>query len=154
MTCPSFGSCWIARTGVATPARVAGDGSRKCRSCHAHPIGVERHSNNTAKGHEALIARLRQWPVERIAYKATDTDQRALEAALTNWPCVKLNPKPARRFAQAIGTLARTDRIDAMLRARWLQTCSQRSYPLKAHSRPKCRSSSMPGTAWFLTAWR
>jgi len=35
---------------------------------------------------------------------------------------VKLNPERARRFAQATGTLAKTDRIDAMLLARMAAT--------------------------------
>lgn len=42
--------------------------------------------------------------------------------ALADWPCVKLNPERARRFAQATGTLAKTDRIDAMLLARMAAT--------------------------------
>jgi len=41
---------------------------------------------------------------------------------LADWPCVKLNPERARRFAQATGTLAKTDRIDAMLLARMAAT--------------------------------
>lgn len=36
----------------------------------------------------------------------------ALEIALADWPCVKLNPERAQRFAQATGTLIKTDRID------------------------------------------
>ena len=43
---------------------------------------------------------------------------RALEVALAHLPCVKLNPERARRFAQATGTHAETDRIDARLLAR------------------------------------
>jgi transposase len=35
---------------------------------------------------------------------------------------VKLNPERARRFAQATGTLAKTDRIDAKLLARMAAT--------------------------------
>lgn len=60
--------------------------------------------------------------MERIAYEATGTYHRALEAALTNWPCMKLNPERARRFAQATVTLAKTDRIDAMLLGRMAAT--------------------------------
>jgi transposase len=98
------------------------DISKANLDCHAHPAAVDRQFANTAKGHKALIAWLQQWPIERIAYEATGTYHRALEAALTDWPCVKLNPERARRFAQAIGTLAKTDRIDAMLLARMATT--------------------------------
>ena len=59
-----------------------------------------------------------QWEVERIAYEATGTYHRALEVALAALPCVKLSPERARRLAQATGTLAKTDRIDARLLAR------------------------------------
>lgn len=98
------------------------DISKASLDCHAYPAGAERQFANTTKGHKALIAWLGQWQVERIAYEATATYHRALEAALADLPCVKLNPERARRFAQATGTLAKTDRIDAMLLARMAAT--------------------------------
>ncbi|MEW9853792.1 IS110 family transposase [Novosphingobium sp. M1R2S20] len=98
------------------------DISKASLDCHAYPAGAERQFANNARGHKALIACLRQWPIERIAYEATATYHRALEAALADWPCVKLNPERARRFAQATGMLAKTDRIDAMLLARMAAT--------------------------------
>ena len=104
------------------PQTIGIDISKSNLDCHVHPAAVERQFANTAKGHKALIAWLRQWQVERIAYEATATYHRALEAALADWPCVKLNPERARRFAQATGTLAKTDRIDAMLLARMAAT--------------------------------
>jgi len=104
------------------PQTIGIDISKASLDCHAYPVGAERQFANTAKGHKALIAWLRQWPIERIAYEATGTYHRALEAALTNWPCVKLNPERARRFAQATGTLPKTDRIDAILLARMAPT--------------------------------
>jgi len=61
----------------------------------------------------------------------TATYHRALEAALADWPCVKLNPERARRFAQATGTLAKTDRIDAMLLARMAATLQPPVRPAK-----------------------
>jgi transposase len=98
------------------------DVSKATLDAHVYPAGIDRQFANTAKGHKALIAWLAQWPVERIVYEATATYHRALEAALADWPCVKLNPERARRFAQATGTLAKTDRIDAMLLARMAAT--------------------------------
>ena len=104
------------------PQTIGIDISKASLDCHAYPVGAERQFANTAKGHKALIAWLRQWPIERIAYEATATYHRSLEVALADWPCVKLNPERARRFAQATGTLAKTDRIDAMLLARMAAT--------------------------------
>lgn len=100
------------------PQTIGIDISKAALDCHVHPAGVERQFPNTAKGHKALMAWAGQWAVERIAYEATGTYHRALEVALADLPCVKLNPERARRFAQATGTLAKTDRIDAKLLAR------------------------------------
>lgn len=104
------------------PQTIGIDISKARLDCHAHPAGVDRQFANSAKGHKALMAWLAQWPVERIAYEATGTYHRALEMALGHLPCVKLNPERARRFAQATGTLAKTDRIDARLLARMAAT--------------------------------
>jgi transposase len=100
------------------PQTIGIDISKAALDCHAHPAGIDRQFPNTAKGHKALIVWAGQWQVERIAYEATGTYHRALEVALADLPCVKLNPERARRFAQATGTLAKTDRIDARLLAR------------------------------------
>ncbi|MBO6605192.1 MAG: IS110 family transposase [Roseicyclus sp.] len=107
---------------IPLPQTIGIDISKAALDCHAYPAGIEARFANTAKGHKALMAWLGQWPIERIAYEATATYHRALEAALADWPCVKLNPERARRFAQATGTLAKTDRIDAMLLARMAAT--------------------------------
>lgn len=100
------------------PQTIGIDISKAALDCHTHPAGIDRQFPNTAKGHKALIAWAGQWQIERIAYEATGTYHRALEVALSLLPCVKLNPERARRFAQATGTLAKTDRIDARLLAR------------------------------------
>jgi transposase len=99
--------------------------------CHAHPAGIDRQFPNTAKGHKALIAWAGQWELERIAYEATGTYHRALEIALGHLPCSKLNPERARRFAQATGTLAKTDRIDARLLARMAATLQPPARPAR-----------------------
>lgn len=114
------------------PQTIGIDISKASLDCHAHPAGVEHQFANSAKGLKALIAWLGQWQVERIAYEATATYHRALEASLADWPCVKLNPERARRFAQATGTLAKTDRIDAMLLARMAATLQPPVRPAKS----------------------
>ena len=104
------------------PQTIGIDISKATLDCYVHPIGIERQFPNTTKGHKTLIAWAGQWEVERIAYEATGIYHRALEVALGHMPCVKLNPERARRFAQATGTLAKTDRIDARLLARMAVT--------------------------------
>ncbi|MEZ5823896.1 MAG: IS110 family transposase [Geminicoccaceae bacterium] len=100
------------------PQNIGIDISKATLDCHAHLAGVERQFANTAKGHKALIAWASQWTIERIACEATATYHQAIEQALADHPCVRLNPERARRFAQATGTLAKTDRIDAAMLAR------------------------------------
>lgn len=116
------------------PQTIGIDISKASLDCHAYPAGIEKQFANTVKGHKALLAWIGQWRIERIAFEATATYHRALEAALTGWPCVKLNPERARRFAQATGTLAKTDRIDAMLLARMAATLQPPVRPTKSAS--------------------
>lgn len=56
----------------------------------------------------------------RIVFEATGAYHRLLEQRLAqaHLPVVKVNPRQARRFAQAIGRLAKTDRLDAALLVR------------------------------------
>ena len=56
----------------------------------------------------------------RIVYEPTGPYHRALEESLAKagHALVKVNPRQARRFAEATGTQAKTDRVDAMLLAR------------------------------------
>jgi transposase len=117
---------------ISLPQTIGIDISKATLDAHAHPAGTDRQFANTAKGHKALIAWLGQWPVERIAYEATATYHRALEQALSDMPCVKLNPERARRFAQATGTLAKTDRIDAALLARMAATLQPPVRPVRS----------------------
>jgi transposase len=86
-----------------------------------YPEGVIKRFDNTAAGHRALIGWLATQSVERVVFEATGAYHRAFERALNaaGLPAVKLNPCQARRFAEGIGKLAKTDRIDAMKLARY-----------------------------------
>ena len=79
---------------------------------------TERFDNN-AIGHRALIKWLGALPVTLIVYEPTGAYHRAVEKALSGrFPLVKVNPLQARRFAQACGTYAKTDAVDALILAR------------------------------------
>ncbi len=56
----------------------------------------------------------------RIVYEPAGPYHRGIEDALARagHAPVKVNPRQARRFAEATGTQARTDRVDAILLAR------------------------------------
>lgn len=74
---------------------------------------------NTKKGIAGLIARLGALGVRRVALEPTGRFHiaawRALDAA--GIAVVALNPERARRFAEALGKLAKTDRVDARVLA-------------------------------------
>jgi transposase len=95
------------------------DVSKDHLDAHALPAGTALRVPNTARG----IARLLRWigagPVARIVYEPTNRYHRALEARLAaaGLPLAPVNPLKARRFAQALGLQAKTDRIDARMLA-------------------------------------
>lgn len=70
--------------------------------------------DNSPCGFRALIKWLGKLPVTRIVFEPTGPYHRAFEAALgEKFPLVKVNPLQARRFAEASGTRAKTDAVDA-----------------------------------------
>lgn len=86
---------------------------------HRLPDGAVRQFSNSKTGHRAFI----KWAgsaVERIVFEPTGPYHRAFEGACAKagLPLCKVNPKQARRFAQALGTQAKTDAVDASLLAR------------------------------------
>lgn len=110
------------------------DVSKATLDVYVLPAGCGQQFTNTAKGHRNLIDWLGQWPIDRIAYEATGAYHRQIEQALADLPCVKLNPARARRFAQATGTLAKTDKIDAAILARMATTLQP---PVRPASTPQ-----------------
>lgn len=83
------------------------------------PGGETTRVINDPAGHRRLI----RWiggDVARVAFEATGAYHAAFERALhrADVPYSKLNPARVRRFAEAIGTQAKTDRVDARLIAR------------------------------------
>ncbi len=58
--------------------------------------------------------------VDRVVFEPTGPYHRDLERVLTRHgiPMVKVNPRQARRFAEATGQLAKTDQLDALVLAR------------------------------------
>jgi transposase len=58
-----------------------------------------------------IVKWLARTPVERVVFEPTRPYHRAFGAA--GVPFVKVNPRQTRRFAEAVGNLAKTDRLDA-----------------------------------------
>lgn len=86
---------------------------------HRLSDGVSRRFANDSRGHRALIGWLER-PDLRIVYEPTGPYHRAFELRLAEagFALVKVNPRQARRFAEATGRLAKTDRLDAAMLAR------------------------------------
>jgi transposase len=104
-----------------TVARNVGvDISKDTLDVAIHPEGEGFRVANTPQGHRAFIKRLKGFEIARIVFEATGAYHRLFQKALVEaglaW--VKVNPRRARRLAQAAGKLAKTDRCDALMLAR------------------------------------
>ncbi|MBD9507113.1 IS110 family transposase [Ensifer sp. ENS10] len=86
---------------------------------HRLSDGVSRRFANDSRGHRTLIGWLER-PGLRIVCEPTGPYHRDLEHRLAEagFARVKVNPRQARRFAEATGRLAKTDRLDAAMLAR------------------------------------
>ena len=76
---------------------------------------------NDAAGHAALLGQLVPLAPARIVLEATGGYEDGLVDALSaaELPVVRANPRQVRAFARATGQLAKTDRLDALLLARY-----------------------------------
>lgn len=95
------------------------DISKDYLDAHRMSDGSRRRFSNGKAGHRAFVG----WagrPGARIVYEPTGPYHRAFERGLADagLALVKVNPRQARRFAEATGRLAKTDRLDAAMLAR------------------------------------
>lgn len=103
-----------------TPSTIGVDISKEFLDVHRLPDGEARRFKNSKAGYKMLVRWLSETPVERIVYEPTGPYHRGFEQALAKagQPLVKVNPRQARRFAEATGKLAKTDQADAAMLAR------------------------------------
>jgi transposase len=96
------------------------DVSKDHLDAHRLTDGASRRFANDRAGHKAFLKWRAQTPTERVIFEPTGPYHRAFERALAIAcvPFVKVNPRQARRFAEATGKLAKTDRLDAAMLAR------------------------------------
>ncbi len=85
-----------------------------------HDGAVTQH-RNTAEGIAACVAGLAAPPPALVVLEATGIYHRAVAAALTaaGIPVAVVNPRQVREFARSTGQLAKTDRVDARVLARF-----------------------------------
>jgi transposase len=86
---------------------------------HILPADVAERFPNTKKGQTQLMALLKRHEVRRVVIEATGKYHRAVHVRLheAGWHVAIVNPLRARLFAEAIGTLAKTDKVDARVLA-------------------------------------
>ena len=76
---------------------------------------IDLSLDNNTKGVQALVTRLQRFNLSRVVIEATGGYERDVVIACLNrkFPVCVINPLTIRRYAQAKGLLAKTDRIDA-----------------------------------------
>lgn len=87
---------------------------------------------NDDPGHAAIVEHLRSRSCKLIVLEATGGYQHTLVAALlaAGLPVAVVNPRQVRDFARASGRLAKTDRIDALVLARFARAIEPPVRPL------------------------
>lgn len=87
----------------------------------SEPAGLTGQFPNDPTGHAALVTLCQAHPVGLIVLEATGGYETAVATALgvAGLPVAVVNARHVRAFAQALGQLAKTDRIDAAVLARF-----------------------------------
>jgi transposase len=100
------------------------------------PSGEYWRFENTSKDIAKLIRQLRSLALDRIVVEATGGYEAALVEALAEagMPVCRVNPARVRRFAQGMNWLAKTDKIDAKVLARFVEKAQPRSLELPSET--------------------
>ncbi len=108
------------------------DVSKDSLDVHRQSDCDERRFANSKAGFKSLMRWIGKVPA-RIVFEPTGPYHRALEGALAKagHAVVKVNPRQARRFAEATGKLAKTDRLDARVLARMGSLLDLQPRPLR-----------------------
>ena len=114
-----------------TEANIGIDISKDHLDVHRLPGDERRRFDNSKAGHKALIRWIGDTPA-RVVYEPTGRYHRTLERALAaaGMPIAKVNPRQARRFAEATGNLAKTDALDAAMLTRMGAVLSLEARPV------------------------
>jgi transposase len=104
-----------------TDITIGADISKDHIDLHSLPDAQSLKVSNDRKGFAAILRWIGTKGVTRIVFEPTGPYHKAFERFMMvqGLALSKVNPRLARRFAQATGRLAKTDRIDAALLARY-----------------------------------
>ncbi len=111
---------------------VGVDVSKDRLDVHVLPEGIAFAVARDGDGLAALIERLGGLAPDCVAVEATGGFEAVVAAALAGagLPAVVVNPAQVRHFAQALGKRAKTDPIDAMVIARFVEATRPEPRPL------------------------
>ena len=117
---------------ATTPTVIGIDVSAEQLDIAVDPSGTHWQSVTSPAAITGLVARLTQLAPERIIVEATGGLETEVVVALSlaGLPVVVVNPRKVRDFARASGQLAKTDRLDAQLLARFGRVMAPEIRPL------------------------
>jgi transposase len=115
-----------------TPTYVGIDVSKDFLDLHTRPSGEVARVPNDPDGVAALAARPAVRAAALVVIEATGGYEHPVAAALAaaGVPVAVVNPRQARRFAEALGRRAKTDAIDAEVLARFAEQVRPEPRPL------------------------
>lgn len=112
---------------------VGVDVSKAQLDCATWPVSTVWAHAHTPAGIGELVKRLQERPVRLVVLEATGGLEIEVAAELTRAgiAAAVVNPRQTQRFAQALGILAKTDRVDAGVLARFGAMTGVEPRPLK-----------------------
>ena len=109
----------------SAPAKiyVGIDASKAWLDVASTPISTSFRVANDKRGHKALMKKLSGLEVAAVVIEATGKYHRGVHIFLheRGLPVCVVNPYRSRKFADALGELAKTDKIDAMVLAQYAE---------------------------------
>ena len=119
-------------TEIQTPVNVGVDVGKANLDIALHPSGQFYTIPNTEAHIRRFVRILKNYEIERIVVEASGRYEHALVQACdkAGLPIIIVNPISVRRYAQAIGVLAKTDRIDAQVIAQYAATLKPEFKPI------------------------
>ncbi|SOB77443.1 transposase [Marinobacter sp. LV10R510-11A] len=117
---------------IQIPVNIGVDVGKANLDIALHPSG-EFYSIPNSEAHiQRFVKILKGYSIERIVVEATGRYEHALVQACdqASLPIIVVNPTSVRRYAQAIGVLAKTDRIDAQVIAKYAATLKPEFKPI------------------------
>ncbi len=143
-----------------TKDTIGVDISKDHLDAHRMSNGANRRFTNDTAGHRAFMGWLGQTEAireMRVAYEPTGPYHRAFERRLdrAGAALVKVNPRQARRFAEATGKLAKTGGMDAAMLARMGALLELEARPVRSAILSDLKDLHMaPARRWSRTVLR